>query len=132
MSFKLKTYKPLGSEIVTMWYDILDIIGPTRNWPPDIRNLFFKTKLTHIERLKLYTFVNVNGLNPDILVDWCDKMNLQKDFKSQHDMIQLLATFETDLDRYKHMYQYNVLWHRYEHLDGTVKYYLPKETLHPW
>ena len=62
---------------------------------------FFKTKLTHIEILKLCTFVNVNGLNPDILIDWCDKMNLHKDYKSQHDMIWPMATFETDPDRYK-------------------------------
>ena len=70
-----------------MWYDILDIIGPVTNWPPEIRNLFLKTRLTHIEMLKLCTFVNVSGLNPYILVDWCDKMNLHKDFTSQHDMI---------------------------------------------
>ena len=47
-------------------------------------------------------------------------------------MIRLLATFETDPHKYKYMYQYNVLWHRYEYLDGTIKYNLPKDTLHPW
>ena len=132
MAFQLKEYKPLSSDIVTLWYDILDIIGPVRNWPPSIRNLFFKNNLTHTEILKLATFGFVNGLNPDMLVDWCDKMNLHSNKKSRHDMIHLLVVFETDPDRYKHMYQYNVLWHRYEFLDGTIKYYLPKDKLHPW
>ena len=132
MAFQLKEYKPLSSDIVTLWYDILDIIGPVRNWPPSIRNLFFKNNLTHTEILKLGTFAFVNGLNPDMLVDWCDKMNLHSNKKSRHDMIRLLLVFETDPDRYKHMYQYNVLWHRYEFLDGTIKYYLPKDQLHPW
>ena len=47
-------------------------------------------------------------------------------------MIRLLATFETNPQRYKDMYNYNVLWHRYEFLDGTIKYNLPKDTLDPW
>ena len=76
MAFQLKKYKPLSSDIVTLWYDITDIIGPLRNWPPLIRNFFFKKNLTHTEILKLSTFTYVNGLNPDMLVDWCDKMNL--------------------------------------------------------
>ena len=41
-------------------------------------------------------------------------------------MIRLLATFETDPHKYKYMYQYNVVWHRYEYLDGTIKYNLLK------
>ena len=132
MAFQLKMYKPLSSDIVTLWYDIINIIGPLRNWPPLIRNLFFKKNLTHTEILKLSTFTYVNGLNPDMLVEWCDKMDLHSNKKPWHDMIHLLVVFETDPDRYKHMYQYNVLWHRYEFLDGTIKYYLPKENLHPW
>ena len=60
--------------------------------------------LTYIEILKLCTFDNVNRLNPDILIDRCDKMNLHNDYKSwHHDMIWLMASFETDPDRYKHM-----------------------------
>ena len=101
-------------------------------WPPKIRDIFFKANLTHVEIVKISTFAYINGLDPDLLVEWCDKMKMHKDYKSWHDMIRLLATFETNPDRYKHMYQYNVFWHRYEFLDGTIKYHLPKDTLHPW
>ena len=132
MAFKLKKYELLSKEIFHMWEHILDIIGPVKNWPPEIRNLFFKTNLSHIEVVKICTFANVNGLDPDLLVEWCDNMKLHKNYKAQHDMIRLLASFETDPDKYKYMYQYNVLWHRYEYLDGTIKYCLPKDTLHPW
>ena len=41
-------------------------------------------------------------------------------------MIRLLAGFETDPEKYKHMHQYDVMWHRYEFLDGTVKCNLQK------
>ena len=82
MAFKLKIYEPSSTEIFHMREHILDIIGPVMNWPPEIRNLFFKTKLTHIELVKISSFANVNGLDPDLLVEWCDKMKLHKDKKS--------------------------------------------------
>ena len=82
MAFKLKSYKPLNNELFNMWEHILDIIGPVMNWPPEIRNLFFQTNLTHVQVVKICTFANVNGLDPDLLVEWCDKMMLHKDKKS--------------------------------------------------
>ena len=64
MAFKLKTYQLLPQKYITLWDDILDIIGPVKKWPPKMRNLFFKQGLSHFERLKVCTFVYVNGLNP--------------------------------------------------------------------
>ena len=82
MAFKLQKYELLSKEIFDMWEHILDIIGPVRNWPPEIRNLFFKTNLSHIEVVKICTFANVNGLDPDLLVEWCDNMKLHKNYKA--------------------------------------------------
>ena len=65
-----------------MWEHILDIIGPVMNWPPETRNLFFQQNLTHVQVVKICTFANVNRLDPDLLVEWCDKMMLHKDNKS--------------------------------------------------
>ena len=72
MAFKLKTYKLLPQECVTLWGDILDIIGPVKKWPPKMRNLFFKQGLSHFERLKVCTFVYVNGLNPVMFFEGAD------------------------------------------------------------
>ena len=65
-----------------MWEHILNIIRLVKNWPPEIRNLFFKTRLTHTEVVKNCTFANVNGLDPDLLAEWCDKMKLHKNKNS--------------------------------------------------
>ena len=43
--FVLQNYKPLDKETVGFWYDIVDIVGPVRNWLPKIRNLFFARAL---------------------------------------------------------------------------------------
>ena len=51
--FVLKDYKPLDKDTVGLWYDMVDIIGPVRNWPPKIRNLFFRKNITHCQRFQL-------------------------------------------------------------------------------
>ena len=55
---------------------MVDIIGPVRNWPPKIRNLFFRRNITHCQQFQLYTLIFVNGVNPDMLLDRVDRMEL--------------------------------------------------------
>ena len=74
--FVLQNYKPLDKDTVGLWYDMVDIVGPVRNWPPNIRNLFFGKNITHSQRFQLCTFIYVNGVNPDLLIDWVDRMEL--------------------------------------------------------
>ena len=130
--FVLKDYKPLDKDTVGLWYDMVDIIGPVRNWPPKIRNLFFRKNITHSQQFQLCTFIFVNGVNPDMLLDWVDRMELCSSKKSHREFVSLLTTFETSPKKYAHMYAYNVYFHHYEYLDGRIKFYLPGNTLHPW
>ena len=45
--FVLKDYKPLDKDTVGLWYDMLDMIGPARNWPPKIR-IYSLERISHI------------------------------------------------------------------------------------
>ena len=40
--------------------------------------------------------------------------------------------FDTNIFKWQDMYQYNVYNHRYEFIDGRVKFHLPLGVLHPW
>ena len=76
MAFKLKTYKLLPQKCITLWDDMLDIIGPVKKWQPKIRNLFFKQGLSHFERLKFCTFVYINCLNLVMFFEWAEFLQL--------------------------------------------------------
>ena len=62
-----------------------------------------------------------------MLLDWVDRMEL-----CSSEFVSLLTTFETNPNKYAHMYAYNVYFLHYEYLDGRIKFYLPGNTLHPW
>ena len=132
MSFKLKTYKLLPQKCVNLWADILDIIGPVKKWPPKIRDLFFKQSLSHYDRLKVCAFVHVNGLNPVMFFEWCDFLHLLSDTAARRECENWFKEFKTNSAKWSHIYQFNVYFHRYEFIDGRVKYHLPLQMLHPW
>lgn len=51
------------------WIRLQDIIGPARMWPQWIRRLFWTTKLKYGDRMKLSSFVFINGGNSFHLVN---------------------------------------------------------------
>ena len=132
MAFKLKTYQLLPQKCVTLWDDILDIIGPVKKWPPKMRNLFFKQGLSHFERLKVCAFVYVNGLNPVMFFEWVDFLQLLSNEAAHRECQNWFNEFKNNTMKWKHIYQFNVYYHRYEYIDGRVKYHLPLQMLHPW
>ena len=131
MSFKLKEYKLLPTKCVTLWLDIQEIIGPVKNWPPRIRNLFFKEKASDYERLKLCAFCYINGLNPELFFEWAHYLKILKDDTAKRECTTWLHEFETNNIKWKRIYQYNVYYHRYEFIDGSIKFHMPLNVLHP-
>ena len=115
-----------------MWLEILDIIGPVRNWPPKMRNLFFTRDLTHYQRLKVCAFVYVNGLNPEMFYEWNDHFKLIAKADALQQCVNWFREFEYNLFKWQDIYQFNVYHNRYEFIDGRVKFYLPLGLLHPW
>ena len=73
--------------------DICNIIGPSDEWPLGILKLFWRPNAKHWERFILGTFVAVNGLNPEIFLEWVDLMSLARD--------------KNALDDFKHFLQFH-------------------------
>ena len=128
----LKQYKPLPKKICELWLDMQEIIGTVRKWPPKIRNLFFTANLTHYQRLKVCAFVYVNGLNPVMLFEWNEYFGLVTKADALRECKNWFREFDTSVFKWQDMYQYNVYHHRYEFIDGRVKFHLPLGVLHPW
>ena len=58
------------SKLYQTWMDIIEIIGPLNKWPNGMRTRFWNEDPNHWDRIMLSAFVYVNGLNPEILLDW--------------------------------------------------------------
>ena len=55
-----------------LWDDICNIIGPEDEWPTKIHSLFWMPNCKHVDRFQLTAFVVVNGLNPEVFMEWVD------------------------------------------------------------
>ena len=104
MAFKLKTYQLLPQKCVTLWDDILDIIGPVKKWPPKMGNLFFKQGLSHFERLKVCTFMYVNGLNPVMFFEWANFVQLLSNEAACRECQNWFNEFKNNTTKWKHIY----------------------------
>ena len=109
-------------EIFETWNVIQDIIGPANQWPYLIRRLFWIQHLRHWDRLLIAAFVYVNGLNPDIFLEWAHLQQLGRDASAYRHFEALLRTVFPN--RTYNMYAWNVTTRRYEYIDGTVRHYI--------
>ena len=108
--------KSKNREIFETWTIIQDIIGHAKQRPHSTRRLFWTKHLKHWDRLLISTFVYVNGLNPDIFLEWAHLLDLGRDFEAL-----LKTVFQ---NRTYNMYAWNVTTGRYEYIDGTVRHYV--------
>ena len=104
--------------------DICDIIGASDNWPERILKLFWTRNISHWERFMLCTFVVVNGLNPEVFLEWVDVIGMARDVHSLREFKTLLDSFTQNPDKWDRAYGYNIFNHRYEYINGKVKYHL--------
>ena len=68
-----------NQQIYQLWMAIQDIIGSASLWAHNIRRLFWTPNLKHFERIIVCTFVFINGLNPEIFLEWALLLNLGRD-----------------------------------------------------
>lgn len=117
----IHTYQNIMSarsrEIYLKWREIQDIIGDASEWPHRIRRLFWTTNIRNFERLLVAAFSYVNGLHPDILMNWASLMNLCRDQAAVRHFAYLFRAF--DNKKYQKYYAWNVTTRRYEHVDGS-------------
>lgn len=73
-----------SSRIYRLWMDIQHIIGPANLWPLSIRRLFWTRPLRHWQRILICTFAYVNGLNPEVLIEWVLLLRLLNNESVRH------------------------------------------------
>ena len=101
--------------------DICDIIGPADEWPTVIRTLFWTPSCTHWNRTKVTAFAVVNGLHPEVFMEWVDLMGLASDKSARREFISWLTQLTTNPQKWHKIYAYNVLNHQYEYVTGEVR-----------
>ena len=65
--------------VYILFDDICDIIGSSEEWPKRISELFWSRNITHWDRFILCTFVVVNGLNPQLFLEWINVIGMARD-----------------------------------------------------
>lgn len=113
-----------NAQIYQLWRDIQDIIGPAKLWPLSIRRLFWTRPLRHWDRILICSFAYVNGLNPEVLLEWISLLHLVENDSG----IRHIKSFFTLVERGRNytLYAWNVSTGRYEWLDGKPRAYVPR------
>ena len=121
----MSPFKPNNTNrgIFTLWWNIIDIIGPINKWPKAIRRLFWKKNWNHEERFKIVIFIYINGLNPTILYDWIQVYKNISNRNAWCHLRYLLQIFEEGIKYRKKYWAFNVTAGCYQYLDGTTRYY---------
>ena len=105
-----------------LWMDIQDQIGQASLWPRMIRALFWMKNVTHWQRIMLATFAYVNGLNPEVFMEWVHLQQMCRDGAALNHFQALFRLFENG--RNYRLYVYNVSQNQYQYLDGSVRHYI--------
>ena len=111
--------------IYELWMTIQDIVGRASLWPVSIRRYFWTQNLKLWQRTLVAAFVFINGLNPQIFMEWVEVLHLASDSAAVRHFQYLLSSFESNPRRYN-LYGYNISNNRYEYLDGRVRVYVNK------
>ena len=84
--------------------------------------------MKHWDRLLIAGFVYVNGLNPDIVLEWAQLLELGRDSSAyNHFEVLLKQVFP---NRNYNLYAWNVTNGRYENLNGRVSHYVHASRRH--
>lgn len=102
------------------WVDIQYIIGPHKRWPSRIRRIVWKKHIRHFERILISAFFYINGLNPEVLVDFLLLRNPRRASYEIREIKNLLKKFDVDPSRYKY-YGFNVCQQEFQYLNGSRK-----------
>lgn len=106
-----------------LWCDIQDIIGNASLWPFAIRLFFWTRGLGHWNRVRVATFAYVNGLSPEVLLEWGSLVGMwgSPNSASYRHVKRLLDYFHAGV-QYK-LWAYNVSQNEYQWLNGCRKFY---------
>ena len=82
-------------QIYLLWRDITEIyLGPARDWPKSIRNLFWTRNLKQFQRFLIFTFVYINPLPREVFFQWVELMHLCRDRNAYEQRQNLFRAFD--------------------------------------
>lgn len=103
-----------------LFFEIQDIIGNFSYWPTHIQNWFlYGVPAGRGQRLRpiLAGFVWINGLNPEVFLDWC---KLFPDLFSADALAHFAYLFQSfDSGYLQYIYSYNITLGHYQTINGT-------------
>lgn len=106
-----------------LWMNIQDIIGAAKLWPAYIRTLFWSKNVKYFHRAVLAAFIYINGLNPDIFLEWVELRKICRDKSAYKHFKSLFSDFESGKYIGKHkLYGYNVAMGEYQYIDGCPRH----------
>jgi hypothetical protein len=107
------------------WLLLQDLIGPSSLWPTQMCTYFWQNHVNHFDRLVIATFVYVNGLHPDIFMQWVDMSTMCRDNAAREHLVYLLKRFHKG--EYLHtLYAFNIVCNEFQFLDGRKRIYIKK------
>lgn len=115
----------MGCPVYFLWMSIQDIIGSARLWPVRIRKLFWKKNLKHFDRILIATFIWVNGLHPDVFMEWAILVGCLVEGSSGQKHFQEFFKLIDSGKKYK-LYAWNVSVGCYQDLAGNTVCYSKK------
>ena len=110
---------------------IADLIGNPAQWPSKIVSLWWSRNIKHLERMQVAAFAYVNCLDPVIFLEWCDIIGWARDANARIELASWIYSFDTNPEKWHSIYAYNVWWHRYEFINGVVKFNMRLGQPHP-
>ena len=75
--------------------------------------------------------LSVNGLNPEVFLEWIDMIGLAKNEASLTEFKSLLRTFTKNSSKWNKAYAYHILNHHFEFISGEIKCYFPMDKERP-
>ena len=117
-------------DVHDMYTQILEIVGPREQWPPDVlRYLWRQTPrgaefLNYQERFRLAVFLYVNDVPLGLFRRWCQQLNLLRDHSAIHHIRSLYQTFHNQyVNRINRYSAFNVRLGYDIYCSGNIHYY---------
>lgn len=115
----------MTSQQTELFLEIQDVIGPVSLWPRQVQQWFLSGIPsgygTSCKRRPLFiAFFWINGLNPEVLYDWC---RLTPTNHPSHAVAHYRWLFDAfNRGQLQYLYSWNVCQGRYEYLNGGQCY----------
>ena len=103
-------------QIYELWSTITDIVGDADKWPKETRRLFWTRNLTNPQRFNVALFAFINGLNPEVFLQWADLKRLVHDQSGRNHFVYLFDKWEQDPRGCTQYKQWSVAQDSYRHI----------------